>query len=102
MVVDSLSALWPFGLRPLEIAVRCKEWRDRVELKDRELGITILVSIYNTTCSTPCCHDTHYIYRSLDYLSVMLRYSGLFGLVFNSPVQGQVVTLAPSIDLGMI
>ncbi|KAJ5681145.1 hypothetical protein N7455_007761 [Penicillium solitum] len=38
------------------------------------------------------CHDTHYIYRSLDYLSVILRYSGLFGLVCNSPVQGLVVT----------
>ncbi|KAJ5868120.1 hypothetical protein N7534_002673 [Penicillium rubens] len=23
------------------------------------------------------CHDTHYIYRSLEYLSVTLRYSGL-------------------------
>jgi hypothetical protein len=33
-----------------------------------------------------------YIYRSLEYLSIMLRYSGLFGLVCNSPVQGQVIT----------
>ncbi|KAJ5821963.1 uncharacterized protein N7525_011247 [Penicillium rubens] len=33
------------------------------------------------------CHDTHYIYRSLEYLSVTLRYS-----VCNSPVQGQVLT----------
>ena len=32
------------------------------------------------------------IYRSLDYLSVTLRYSGLFGLVRNSLVQGQVIT----------
>ena len=43
------------------------------------------------------CHVTHYIYRSLDYLSITLRYlrySGLFGLVCNSPVQGQVVTLS--------
>ncbi|KUM64365.1 hypothetical protein ACN42_g2747 [Penicillium freii] len=32
-----------------------------------------------------------YIYRSLDYLSITLRYSGLFGLC-NSPVQGQVIT----------
>jgi hypothetical protein len=39
------------------------------------------------------CHVTHYIYLSLVYLSVTLRYSGLFGLVCNSPVQGQVVTL---------
>ncbi|KUM62038.1 hypothetical protein ACN42_g5089 [Penicillium freii] len=38
------------------------------------------------------CHVTYYIYRSLDYLSIMLRYSGLFGLVWNSPVQGQVLT----------
>ncbi|KUM64866.1 hypothetical protein ACN42_g2205 [Penicillium freii] len=38
------------------------------------------------------CHITHYIYRSLDYLSIMLRYSGLFCLVCNSPVQGQVIT----------
>ncbi|KAJ5704329.1 hypothetical protein N7455_009251 [Penicillium solitum] len=38
------------------------------------------------------CHDPHYIYRILDYLIVMLRYSGLFGLVCNSPVQEQVVT----------
>ncbi|KUM58051.1 hypothetical protein ACN42_g9115 [Penicillium freii] len=38
------------------------------------------------------CHVTHYIYRSLVYLSITLRYSGLFGLVCNSPVQGQVVT----------
>ncbi|KAJ5958580.1 uncharacterized protein N7479_005730 [Penicillium vulpinum] len=35
---------------------------------------------------------SHYVYRGLEYLSVMLRYSGLFGLVCNSPVQGQVVT----------
>ncbi|KUM57627.1 hypothetical protein ACN42_g9551 [Penicillium freii] len=40
------------------------------------------------------CHVTHYIYRSLVYLSITLRYSGLFGLVCNSPVQGQVVTLS--------
>ncbi|KAJ5505324.1 hypothetical protein N7453_004281 [Penicillium expansum] len=33
------------------------------------------------------CHDSYYIYRSLECLSVMLRYSGLFGLVCNSPVQ---------------
>ncbi|KOS43993.1 hypothetical protein ACN38_g5075 [Penicillium nordicum] len=32
----------------------------------------------------------HYIYRNLDYLSVMLRYNGHFGLVCNSPVRGQV------------
>ncbi|KUM65162.1 hypothetical protein ACN42_g1929 [Penicillium freii] len=37
------------------------------------------------------CHVTHYIYRRLDYLSIKLRYSGLFGLVSNSPVQGQVI-----------
>ncbi|KOS46524.1 hypothetical protein ACN38_g2551 [Penicillium nordicum] len=42
----------------------------------------------------PLCHVMHYIYRSLVYLSVMLRYSEWsFGLVCNSPVQGQVVTL---------
>ncbi|KAJ5951048.1 uncharacterized protein N7479_009461 [Penicillium vulpinum] len=35
---------------------------------------------------------SHYIYRSLEYMSVMLRHSGLFGLVCNSPVQGQVIT----------
>ncbi|KUM63965.1 hypothetical protein ACN42_g3089 [Penicillium freii] len=40
-----------------------------------------------------CWHVTYYIYRSLDYLSIMLRYSGLFGLC-NSPVQGQVITAA--------
>ena len=45
------------------------------------------------------CHDTYYIYRSQDYLSVMLRYSGLFGLVCNSPVQGKVVTLPLAVDL---
>lgn len=39
------------------------------------------------------CHDTHYVYRSLDYHSVTLRYSGLFSIVGNSPVQGQVVTI---------
>ncbi|KUM64795.1 hypothetical protein ACN42_g2277 [Penicillium freii] len=41
----------------------------------------------------PICHVIHYIYRSLNYLSIILRYSGLFGLVWNSPVQGQVLTL---------
>ncbi|KUM66403.1 hypothetical protein ACN42_g624 [Penicillium freii] len=39
------------------------------------------------------CHVMHYIYQSLDYLSITLRYSGLFGLVCNSPVQGQVITV---------
>ncbi|KAJ5182340.1 hypothetical protein N7449_012487, partial [Penicillium cf. viridicatum] len=38
------------------------------------------------------CHVTHYIYRSLVYLSVTLRYSGILGLVCNSPVQGQVLS----------
>ncbi|KOS46372.1 hypothetical protein ACN38_g2681 [Penicillium nordicum] len=37
------------------------------------------------------CHVMHYIYRSLDNLSVMLRYNGLSAYFFNSPVQGQVV-----------
>ncbi|KUM59534.1 hypothetical protein ACN42_g7607 [Penicillium freii] len=40
---------------------------------------------------------TIYNYRSLDYLSTMLRYSGLFGLVCNSPVQGQVITIYLSV-----
>ncbi|KOS48537.1 hypothetical protein ACN38_g504 [Penicillium nordicum] len=40
------------------------------------------------------CHVMHYIYRSLVYLSVMLRYNEWsFGLVCNSPVQGLVVTI---------
>ncbi|KAJ5950490.1 uncharacterized protein N7479_008903 [Penicillium vulpinum] len=39
---------------------------------------------------------SHYIYRSPEYLSIMLRYSGLFGLVCNSPVQGQFVTQRPA------
>ncbi|KUM59409.1 hypothetical protein ACN42_g7747 [Penicillium freii] len=48
------------------------------------------------------CHVTHYIYRSLVYLSITLRYSGLFGLVCNSPVQGQVVTPRGSIIAFML
>lgn len=40
------------------------------------------------------CHVTHYIYRSLVYLGVMLIYSDSFGLVCKSPVQGQVATAA--------
>lgn len=46
---------------------------------------------YRRLCRS-LCYDTQYIYRSLDYLSIMLRYSGLLGLMCNSPVQGQVVT----------
>ncbi|KUM63399.1 hypothetical protein ACN42_g3721 [Penicillium freii] len=45
--------------------------------------------ISSRVCSS--CHVTHYIYRSLDDLSITLRYSGHFGLVCNSPVQGQVI-----------
>ncbi|KUM61148.1 hypothetical protein ACN42_g5974 [Penicillium freii] len=44
----------------------------------------------------------HYISRSLDYLSIMLRYSGPFGLVCNSPVQGQVITTSSSFRLVLL
>ncbi|KUM63972.1 hypothetical protein ACN42_g3125 [Penicillium freii] len=37
-------------------------------------------------------HVRHYIYRSLDYLSITLTYSSPFGLLCNSPVQGQIIT----------
>ncbi|KUM65212.1 hypothetical protein ACN42_g1861 [Penicillium freii] len=60
----------------------------------------ICCRIYRVVCQererdlcTDYCHVTHYICRSLDYLSITLRYSGLFGLVCNSPVQGQVITI---------
>ncbi|KUM57544.1 hypothetical protein ACN42_g9637 [Penicillium freii] len=46
----------------------------------------------------PGCHVTHYIYRSLVYLSITLRYRDPFGLDCNSPVQGQVITLGVFLD----
>ncbi|KUM65711.1 hypothetical protein ACN42_g1357 [Penicillium freii] len=59
-------------------------------------GTTPRITVYRHVS----CHVTHYIYRSLDYLSIILSYSGLFGLVCNSPVQGQVMTcLLQSITL---
>ncbi|KUM64524.1 hypothetical protein ACN42_g2566 [Penicillium freii] len=50
------------------------------------------LSLFGPHDDTRNCHVTHYIYRSLDYLSITLRYSGLFGLVCNLPIQRQVIT----------
>ncbi|KUM66345.1 hypothetical protein ACN42_g732 [Penicillium freii] len=53
----------------------------------------IVLGIFCLLVSYHALYIYIYIYRSLDYLSITLRYSGLFGLVCNSLVQGQVITV---------
>lgn len=43
----------------------------------------------------------YYIYRSLVYLSITLRYSDPFGLVCSSPVEGQCITMSTLISNGV-
>lgn len=43
----------------------------------------------------------YYIYRSLVYLGITLRYSSPFGLVRSSPVQEQVITISTLIRNGV-
>ncbi|KUM59542.1 hypothetical protein ACN42_g7594 [Penicillium freii] len=50
--------------------------------------------------SLDMCHV--YIYRSLDYLSITLRYGGPLGIVCNSPVLRQVITTCLLRPLGLI